>query len=95
MSREHQDEFVECSCPENQRQSLIDKLKSRGAENVNFLSEKEGNNYVLLLIIDCVHIFIVEQGKMFHDDVNYCVVKFSIGPEAGAIVKALKAFRVS
>ena len=32
---------------------------------------------------------------MLHDDANYCVVKFSVGPEAGTIVTALKAFPVS
>ena len=42
MSPEHQDEFVECSCPENQRQLLIDKLKSNGAVKAKLLSEKEG-----------------------------------------------------
>ena len=28
------------------------------------------------------------------EDPNYCVVKFSVGPEIGAIVEALKAFQV-
>ena len=33
MAREHQDEFVECSCAKDQRESLISKLKSYGATN--------------------------------------------------------------
>ena len=33
LAREHQDEFVECSCAKDQRESLISKLKSYGATN--------------------------------------------------------------
>jgi hypothetical protein len=33
LFREHQDEFIECSCTKDQRKSLISKLKTYGAMN--------------------------------------------------------------
>lgn len=40
MSQEHQMEFVECSCAEDQRDSLIEKLKSYGAVKAEVLPQK-------------------------------------------------------
>ena len=91
MSREHQDEFVECSCTKDQRESLINKLKSYGATNA-----EEGvynNTQMIMYSYAIISIIIVKQVKFV--DANYCVVKFSVVREVGSIVDVLKAFPVS
>ena len=84
-----------CSCAEDQRESLISKLKSCGAVN-----PEEGVCmviktsilillYTIIIIIDSV----VKQFKFAN--AKYCVVKFSVGREIGLTIKVLKAFSVS
>jgi hypothetical protein len=90
LAREHQDEFVECSCTEDQIEPLISKLKSYGATNAEEGVCSYNNNYkhTIPLIIS-----VVKHVKFA--DANYCVVKFSIVRDVGLIVKVLKAFPVS
>ena len=92
MSREHQDEFVVCSCDEDQRGSLISKLKSCGAVN-----PEEGvcmiiKTSLLVLLFNIID-SIVKQFEF--TNAKYCVVKFSVGREVGLTIKVLKAFSVS
>ena len=49
LSREHQDEFVECSCAKDKRESLTDKIMSYGAIKAELLPESEGMHTSVIL----------------------------------------------
>jgi hypothetical protein len=45
LAQEHQEEFIECSCAEDQREYMISKLKSYGAKN----AEEGVYNYIIII----------------------------------------------
>ena len=95
MAREHQDEFVECSCAKDQRESLIGKLKSYGATNAEEGVYYNNNNDAAMTKIHNIPLNVSVVKHVKPVDPNYCVVKFSVVREVGSIVKVLKAFSVS